>query len=298
MNGKLASDTLTEISHVMNTKVAITLAYILSVFSASATVLVDSTFTNSTLGASGRNATNSSNLTPWFLVTSATAGNALVIDDSGVGGLGKSMQVIGGQTVYTAFSTSTIADGESITLNLSYRFTGTPGNGSETFRIALSNANAAAAITSDQSSISGTNLQQYVGYYAGLAIGANPAPSGTVLRQRDANLTTGLTSSSQSSALGSNSVGVISGNTTHSLEYSISRSGSTLSFTTKIDGSTLINGTDSTSIYTTFNALAISGVGGTVILDNIILQTVPEPATCALFGIGAAFLLYRRHRRA
>jgi len=285
----------------MNTKIAAALTcLLLGVFSASAaTVLVDSTFTNSSLGSGGRNATNSSNLTPWFLISSATAATAQVVDDSGGGGLGKSMQVNSGNTVYTAFSSASLLDGESVTLTLNYRFTGTPATGSETFRIALSNSNAAAAITSDQGSISAANLQQYVGYYAGLAVGVNPSASGTALRQRDSGNSSALTSTSQSgSALAFNSSGVLSGTTSHSLEYSISRSGTTLSFSTKIDGTTLLNGTDSTSIYTAFNALSIAGVGGTVVMDNILLQTVPEPATWGLFGIGAAFLLYRSRRRA
>jgi len=283
----------------MNTKIAALLAsLLLGVNPANAAVLVNSTFTDSSLGAGGRNATNSSNLTPWFLVSSATSTNAQVVDDSGGGGLGKSMQVNSGHTVYTAFSGTSLADGESITLTLNYRFTATPSTSSETFRIALSNANTAAAITSDQGSISTTNLQQYVGYYAGLAIGVNPSTNGTVLRQRDSGTSSALTSTSQSSSLGFNTSGVVSGTTSHSLEYSISRNGTTLSFSTKIDGSTMLNGTDTTSIYTSFNALSIAGVGGTVVLDNIVLQTVPEPTVCVLFGIGAAFMLYRSRRRA
>lgn len=285
-----------------NTILAGIAALLLSVLPAGAVVLVDSTFTNSSMGAIGRNATNTSNLTPWFLISNASSGNAAVVDDSVSGGLGKSMQVNNGNTVYTAFSSSSLADGDSITLTLNYRFLSAPSAGSETFRIALSNSNAAAAIVSDQASISTTptaNLQEYVGYYAGLAIGVNPSSTGTVLRQRDSGNTNALTSQNQSgSALAFNNSGVVSGNSTHSLEYSISRSGSTLSFSTKIDGSTLLNGTDSTSIYTSFNALSIAGVGGTVVFDNILLQTVPEPATYTLLGLGAAFLLYRRHRRA
>ncbi len=263
-----------------------------------AVVLVDSTFTNSAIGAGGRNATNSSNLTPWFLISNTTANNATVVDDNVGGGLGKSMNVLGLHSVYTAFSTASLLIGEKITLTLSYRFTATPATSSETFRIGLYNANSAAAITSDQASISDANEQQYVGYYAGLAIGVNPSGSGTVIRQRDTNNSNALTSSSQSSAIGSNNSGVVSGTTVHTLEYAIERTNATtLSITTKIDGVTMLNVTDSSSIYTSFNSLAIAGVGGAVNIDSILLQTVPEPGTWMLVALGLAFVLFRTKRR-
>lgn len=275
-------------------------ALILAIFpiTSHAVVLVDSTFTNSAIGAGGRNATNSSNLTPWFLISNTTANNATVVDDNVGGGLGKSMNVLGLHSVYTAFSTASLLIGETITLTLSYRFTATPATSSETFRIGLYNANSAAAITADQASISDANEQQYVGYYAGLAIGVNPSGSGTVIRQRDTNNSNALTSSSQSSAIGSNNSGVVSGTTAHTLEYAIERTNATtLSITTKIDGVTMLNVTDSTSIYTSFNSLAIAGVGGAVNIDSILLQTVPEPGTWLLVALGTGFVLFRTRRR-
>jgi hypothetical protein len=260
-------------------------------------VLVDSTFTDSSLGAGGRNATNSSNLTPWFLISTATSGNATVVNDAT---LGKSMQVNSGNSIYTAFADTTLLDGETITLTMDYRFTGTPTTGSETFRVALYDANAAAAITADQGSISDANEQEYAGYYAGLAIGANPVTGGSVLRQRDTGNSNALTSSSQSSTLAFTNVGVASGTTVHTLEYSITRTGSSLAISAEIDGVPFVSVTDSTAIYTTFNAFAFAGVGGTVVVDNIQIVTVPEPTTGMLVGLGLLPLavLLRRRRRA
>ncbi len=281
----------------MNIKsVSLLAALAVSGLTAKAAVLVDSTFTDSTLGATGRNTANSSNLTPWFLVSSTTAGNATVVNDSG--NLGKSMQVNSGNTIYTAFSTSTLLTGETITLTLSYRFPSTPSASSETFRIGLYDSNTAAAVTADISPIASADLQQYDGYYAGLAVGVNPSASGTALRQRNTGNSNALTSTSGLTAISSNNSGVASGTTIHTLEYSITRTSATeLSFVTKIDGTTLLTGTDSTGIYTTFNSLAIAGVGGTIILDNILLETVPEPGTALLLALGGAFVLYRTRRR-
>lgn len=273
-----------------------------SLFSAAAqaqTVLLNDTFTDSTV--TGQSLTGSAD---WFFPTQggsvSAATNAMVITD-------------GGAVAPVAYFTSTsLANlGDKVTLSFDFSFSAY-ANSADSFRFGLFNSQALPGATKFATSTPGANLPlaqpTEFGMYDGYATFANLGGGTMVLKEEFSGGGATNTLFSATGTLGSPSAGPITltGGQNYTAFFSIERTVTGNTLTTSIGGFT-VSATDVLSLKDTFDTVgffttsaAIPGTGGKLTLDNInvtAVTAVPEPSTYAMFIAGGLALLGAARRR-
>lgn len=197
-----------------------------------------------------------------------------------------------------ANSLQELAVGDVLELRFDIRFETAPGSVGSGLRFGLFNSNDTQQ-TDDFAGNAGSNFNGRIddrGYFFGMNVGTN-ATSGTDLFEE---------SDADGSPLGGAITGVSNvfdsinaGTTAFSLRFKIERTAvSQLSLGLSINGGALESVFDNTPVTTAFDTVVI-GQGNQAIpflVDNVNVAytAVPEPATLALAGVGAALVLGRR----
>ncbi len=202
----------------------------------------------------------------WYTMGTPTVS---IVDDTAGIGSGNALQLTPtstGRGIIAGFPARTLADGDSITLTVNWRFAGTVGlNQANSLRYGIhsSNGTPTTADGTTQSDIS-------KGYFVMTNPGA--AGSNTSLK-RETGGSPGVLGGTDWSGLGTAGASVSAGTTKHSSAITITRSGSTLVVSTSIDNLAAATGTDSAPVTYTFDQFAISLTGATlpspIIIDDV-----------------------------
>lgn len=166
--------------------------------------------------------------------------------------------------------------GDSITLSFDMRFTAAPGSNVGGFRWALADSTASKSYVF-QYGTGGTNGINYV-YFPAVAIGGSNG--------------TGITASGTS--------GNINDQEKHTLSLTITRLANGVSLLSKVDGAGNHSATHTAaSAFTSFDTLLIGegSINTNWRVDNVVVETVPEPTGLALLGVVGGLLAARRRRR-
>jgi hypothetical protein len=201
---------------------------------------------------------------------------------------------------FTAQSLTNV--GDSITLSMDFKMTslGTSGNTNRAFRVGLFNTNS-SSLTADSTTTAEstvTNLSNDTGYFVGIGTGT----TGTTSLMREDG--TGASFMAGSDIAYLTPTGGLSPQIgdllAHTLIFKITKdSASTVLVDFTLDGGSVdLTAGGGTTTYTTFNEVGFSnGAYQTgFVIDNItvVTDTIPEPATLALLGLGGMAFLRRR----
>jgi hypothetical protein len=199
-----------------------------------------------------------------------------------------------------AFTSTTLNDGDSLRVSFNYN----PNSVNiDTVRVGLFNGTAATTDGWDQ--WSGTNgvSSTWVGYTGVLAtLSGNNTIGKDSATGNHPFWDAGNLNTAASSGLGTGAL--------RAAEFSLARSGSTISLTLKEGAtfgslSTLLTASDSSSAITNFNILSFymstTSGNGDMRYDNVLVEysAIPEPTSAVLLGLGAVvgMVVSRRRRR-
>lgn len=221
----------------------------------------------------GRTAGADPNDVAWFAVGLHTP--AVVDDTAGIGS-GNALKQTSTNTfqgLISSFQRFTLADGDKLTLFCHWRFSGTTGlNQSKKLRFGLFDSKG-TLVTADNSINSDTD----VGYFTATNPGAVDA-AGTFLLREGGDA--GFMSGADTVGIGTAGNSINAGTTAHSAELAISRSGTSLQFATRIDGSAVsVSGADATPVTYSFDEAGLLLASGTIpsplLLDNVQVEYSP-----------------------
>jgi hypothetical protein len=231
-------------------------------------LLVDETFSDGgrTNGADSKDA-------DWFTI--GAPGTALaVVDDSAGIGAGNALRLSPTTTsqglVAMLPNLVTLAEGETLRLSFTYRFTGTTNlNMAARLRFGLYNS-WGTPTTSDANTVVRKNDE---GYYASTNPGSTNAAGTSLGRESNGSE---VTMSGGGTTVGGTGASVNGGTTAHDAVLTITRSGATIVVSASIDGQTAATGTDTEPVTTSFDELAITfGIGATpspMLIDDITVE--------------------------
>ncbi|WAC19103.1 hypothetical protein OVA24_17900 [Luteolibacter sp. SL250] len=257
--------------------------------SANATVLFNDTFsdgdrTNAALPSSGG----------WILAGGGTL-SSTVVDGALVSQSSSSTFAI-----VSAFNGHTLAAGESIILSFSVtlNFNGSASSGS--FRMGLFNSGGNFP-TGDSSGTNGASpaFTDWDGYSFWSPNGDVTGQSTNIRERTDSDpvlFGTSVNSSRNSAAYTS---GAFTNGPTYQGEFRLLNNGSSLTITATLGGASQ-SWTDTSPSTTTFDSLAFFaggtpiGADGSFTLDNVMVETIPQPSSILLMAAAPAVLLRRR----
>lgn len=215
-------------------------------------------------------------------------------------GIGNSSNM--GEAIGRSFTAQTLAVGE--TIRLTFDFSWTAADNTNIFRVGF--FDTTNAIAADNWSGSGA-IGAWKGYYTMVRDNSATGNHARESTHSSASGTDGPTSSTVTnsekaitSPLNTTSFNILNG-TTYQGMFEVTRttaSSTTTLFTLKTGATThfSVTGIDSTTPYSTFDSVVIkTGAAGPVtLLDNVKLETIPEPSAAALGAFGLLALLRRR----
>lgn len=281
------------------------LCFLSATLSLSGSLITQSTWVDSPLGAAGRTTvvtSNGSNLNPWYLVNSGGASNFVVTEDSGSG---KSGALARSYAAITSFDPYTLEIGESMNVNLTLRYSVTPTSGAEGLRLILLNSGTHTPPSSDVTSVTGQ--ADYVGYSFLLgASGDHTSNTQSRIRRRSAG---GWLGTNSGEILTGNRFGINDSDLSHQIQLILKRNADSMDLEVYVDGNLLISAQDTNmdnSAYWTYNTFVISNnvdADGSPLLyiSDFSIGSIPEPAAMSLmFGalIGAGFWIRNRRVKA
>ena len=236
--------------------------------------------------------------TAWFTATVTTP--LTVVDDSAGIGNGNALSFANGgaafKVIVGALPTAvTLANGESISLSFTFRWTGTTNlNTDARLRFGLFNDNG-TPVAGDN----GATADDF-GYFAATNPGLDNAAK-TSMSEEIAVVSDSILTGAGQTPFGVAGQSFNFGTTTGTALFTISRTGTTLNFSASINGGAAATGTDTTAQTFTFNEIGFSNGGGsapsTLLLDNIVVEYVPEPSSLALALLALIPLGYHRRRK-
>jgi hypothetical protein len=198
---------------------------------------------------------------------------------------------------FSAFSLVNV--GDKLSLSFDFRFEVNPTvNTPDGFRFGFYNSNG-SLVTADATTQSDNDF----GYQVSIGTGSS---AGFDIK-KETNVGAGGTGSDNPTpdraTIGPTlaSTGSINNTLKHTGSFTITRSATGVTFSAALDGTTLGAGSNNTAPFLTFDEVMIShGTPQAFRIDNVNVTTesVPEPATMGLLGVGIAGLCGRRKRLA
>lgn len=271
---------------------------VLSGASLRATVLLDDTFTDGS--RTDQNLTSSA---AWY--SSGNASTLTVVSNALVSASGTTAR----QAIAYFTNTGVQALGIGDSLSVSFSMAETAFSSTSIFRFGLFNSGG-TRVSADSTGNSNAAFTNYTGYSLFTSPTSNQ-PTGTTLRYRSV-ADPSLFGTTQNVALtGNTSTLNLTDSAPYNFTLTITNTGaSTVTINALVKDSsntaTLMNftATDSTNHFTNFDTFAFYGANGattaaTITLDNVLVTytaAVPEPGTCGLAVLGAAFVLWRARR--
>lgn len=194
----------------------------------------------------------------------------------------------------------TIQDGQTLTLSFKTAFSAL-ANSTDGIRLGLFNSYD-SRVTSDGSTWTYSQVENWDGY--SLWFNAGASGNYNIKDRIGANTALFSSSSSVNETLGGNgSTDVnLTADTMATLSFILTRNGNELSITGNVNGAT-ISRTDTSVDSFSFDTIALQlgssalASGETMLLDDVTVQVVPEPATLSLLGSGLLGILLSRRIR-
>jgi hypothetical protein len=247
---------------------------------------------------------------PWLLTDGNSAVTFAAVDDSAGIGSGNALQLFNtasnNRPSVGHFAPVTLADGDAIVLRFDARLNSTSAAVDRAIRFGLYHDTNGDDGTADHGSASSVSVDD-VGYNCRLDAGADASNSTSMDITRDDSATgtsiiqattTGLSISS------TNSVNqLLADGLGHHFVLTLTRSGTGLVASLQQGANAAISGTDATPTGFVFDEVALglrSNASMDMRFDNMQVEYipgVPEPASIAIVGIGAAAAMLRRARR-
>jgi hypothetical protein len=193
------------------------------------------------------------------------------------------------RAIVGGFATQTLAVGQKLTLSLKYHFVTAPGQGAaptaNSFRFGLYNNNGTATTGDDQ-----TTSNNDPGYASWARLVNNATNYSKIMEESGtAGSIMTLTDTALVGATSTLPTAGLNDTNWHTAYLELTRLAAGMQIVAKIDGNVILNSTDSSSPYYSFNEVAI-GVGSasnrTFQVDDILVNFVPLPPTLLLFGSG------------
>jgi hypothetical protein len=236
----------------------------------------------------------------WFRLTSATNPNLTLQADATIG-TGNALDVDNTGTFtrmlapFAATTLGAVGSGtETIRFGFDFRLTQASSTAQGAgFRFGLFNSNTTAVTADNQV---GTTTNDF-GY--GVQIGTGAAGV-TILREptNSGGISGGGQDDSNITASGSTPVN-IADTLKHSALFTVTRTGTGLAFAVSIDGVQVATAADNAALGFTFDEMVFGNGNNTVDyrIDNVVVETVPEPTAVGVAAAGGLLVTLRRHRR-
>ena len=239
----------------------------------------------------------------WFKNTSGSA--LSVVNDGAMGGNALQFDTNPAFRATTAAipTSSLINDGDFIKLSFSFRYTLTPTDSAGGLRFGIYSNPVLLANTADDVSTGSGNTA--TGYYMNLVSGPTTQSAagdfaGTQLI-REFGTTSGILGGTDRASLapGAASGLGVTNTSLHTASLLITKTGANYSLVGQFDGNTVTSGT-ATTLYNGFNTIAISTANNDInlLIDNVMVEFVPEPSTVGLCAMAGLALVARRRRGA
>lgn len=227
------------------------------------------------------------------ITNDATFGsNVLAFDDTTAGGQSE------GIIIPLSSSINLDNTGDYLTLSFSFRYTNNSAAGANeaNLRFGLFNS-LGTAVTGDNQSASANDA----GYYVQVGSGGSATASNNVFYE-ETGLTAPILGGTDRTSKTASSTGFgINDDAIHTASFTLTRTSATvMGLSLTVDGTT-ITASDTTTLITSFDEIAIAngfGVTGLdFMLDNVVLtSSVPEPSVAALSLLALSCLIFRRRR--
>lgn len=240
--------------------------------------------------------------TGWFKNTTDSA--ISVVNDVAMGGNALNFNTNPAFRATTAaIPTSTLVNnGDFIKLSFSFRYTATPANVVGGIRFGIYNNPVALADTGDDVSPGSGNTA--TGYYVNFTSGTTASTATAFAGHeiiRESGTVSGILGGTDRTSLGlppASGLGVTD-TSVHTASLLITKTATGYTLVGQLDGNSLANGTTTTTLYNGFNTIGISTAGNEsdLLIDNVVVDFVPEPSSAILAGAGALAFALRRRRR-
>ncbi len=209
------------------------------------------------------------------------------------------------------FTSTTMTIGSSMTLSfkLTDTITAAAASAHQGLRFGLYNSNGDAnRISADSTTMTNAAFTNYTGYASFYSLQSGSDSNAFLIAQRSSSLTNSLFSTASNTTLGNAATSAATSNTAN--PYTITLTLNYVSATEMDITATIVSSTgavttltrSSSSPLTTFDTIGIfsSGYNGSITIDNVSVQYVPEPKTVALLscaGIPGLVFFWRRRAR-
>lgn len=202
------------------------------------------------------------------------------------------------------FNSITLGEGDTLKFTLNYSYGSAPTGGASLLRFGVFNSGGTTSTQSADGTQAGIRNNDF-GYST--YIDPNPSSLATAVTLKKENAGNDVLVGTVSTFSGQGT-GINSGTSTHSLQFTLSRSSLGVTITSQLDSETAASSLDSGALsgapFTTFDYLAFnfSDLSGSFTIDNVTaeLTAVPEPSSFVLLGGGfmIAMMWLRNLRRA